>query len=293
MENFGQLGSPVLFGLIGWLLGVVVNWLSDQLPFVGLKRQLDSDSDEQQAFRSKLGSPRCNHCGRTYGIVEYSGLLAYVTGKRKCNNCKQHRSFRDVIVELFLIAGTIYIMLTIQPIGVAIALSFYLVAFTLICVIDVEHRWVLNFVVFPLVAIVIIESLISGRVTPEQWQSRLAGFAVGQIVVTGIYLFGELYLWNLNRRRKEPVTEVAFGSGDITLATLSGLILGTPNIVYSLILMMALGLVLIPIYLGGQLIKGKGLKSNVPIAYGPAILASCMAMLLWPEQVVTLMYGGR
>ena len=163
------------------------------------------------------------------------------------------------------------------------------VVFALIAVIDIEHRLVLNVVMYPAFAIAILEVLLSGR---DGAIDAFAGYAIAQIVVLGFYLLGHVYLWLVNTRRGEPVDEVAFGFGDVTLATFCGLVVGYPRVLFMLILMILFGGLFALLYVVYRAMGAREYRAHTPLPYGPSILLAATIMLLWGREVAQLLGGG-
>lgn len=269
----------------GILLGGVVNWLADQLPLLG-----GSDDEEQQAAGGSgtkesqgMTAPRCLKCGAPRPILGYLGITAWLFGKRRCGSCETSLPFRHLVVEIVLAAASAYLW---SREGFTLTfgiLLFYLTLFALIAAIDIEHRLVLNIVMFPAFVIALIEVAFSQRI----WlNNALMGYAVGQLVVLGFFLLGGVYLWIVNTARQKPVTEVAFGFGDVTLATFCGLIVGIPGVLPMLILMIVLGGLIAALYMAYRLVIVRDYHPHIPIAYGPAILLAATVMLLWGKSIL-------
>jgi leader peptidase (prepilin peptidase)/N-methyltransferase len=168
-------------------------------------------------------------------------------------------------------------------------LLFYTAVFMLIAVIDIEHRLVLNVVMFPAFVIALIEVFASGRIEPLR---GLAGYAIAQIVVMGFYLLGGLYLWIINRGRDTAVNEVAFGFGDVTLATFCGLIVGTPGVIIMLVLTVFLGGLFAVLFIAYRALFARGYKAHTALPYGPSIVIAAILMLVWGEPIIARLAGG-
>lgn len=268
----------------GILLGGVVNWLADQLPLLS-----GSDEEEEAAGQSahtepqSLSAPRCLKCGARRPVLGFLGLTAWLLGKRTCGSCGNRLPFRHLAVEVVLAAVCAYLWsregLTVS-FGI---LLFYLSLFVLIAAIDIEHRLVLNIVMLPAFVVALIEVAFSNRIGLG---NGLMGYAVGQIVVLGFFLLGGVYLWIVNTSRQQPVTEVAFGFGDVTLATFCGLIVGIPGVVPMLILMILLGGLIAVLFIAYRIVIARDYHPHIPIAYGPAILLAAAVMLLWGKAII-------
>jgi prepilin signal peptidase PulO-like enzyme (type II secretory pathway) len=161
-------------------------------------------------------------------------------------------------------------------------LVVYVAIFVLIAVIDIEHRLVLDIVMVPAFVIALIEVAINPRLKLTQ---GLMGYAIGQIAVMGIYLLGAAYLWLVNTGRAEPVEEIPFGFGDVTLATFCGLVVGAPGIIFVLVLMIFVGGAMALLYLLSRLVITRDYQAHTPIPYGPAIVTAALIVLLWGDQI--------
>jgi prepilin signal peptidase PulO-like enzyme (type II secretory pathway) len=188
-----------------------------------------------------------------------------------------------------VLVGLSFVVSKFPPV-IAAAIGFHLVVLMLISVIDIEHRLILSIVLLPAFLIAFLEIVITRRITIPD---ALVGYAVAQIVVMLYYLMGILYLRIVNARRKDPVSEIAFGFGDVSLATFCGLIVGYPRVVYMLILMALVGGLMAFSYLIVRLVIVRRYEAHMAFAYGPAITIAAAIMLLWGDQVAYYLLGGR
>lgn len=247
-----MLGT-ILAALGGLALGAVVNWLADRLPAMRM-------------------TPTGAHEGDTAPAEAPT---------------RPRRLRRYAAVEVLLAAVAVYLWVRYGPSARFGILLFYMALFTLIAVIDIEHRLVLNVVMFPAFAVALLEVLLSGRLVPL---NGLAGYAVAQIIVMGFFLLGQVYLWAVNARRGgQPVTEVAFGFGDVTLATFCGLIVGYPGVMLMLVLMVLLGGLFALLYLVVQALAAREYRAHTPLPYGPSIILAASMLLLWGKDIARLL----
>ncbi len=250
----------VLAGFVGILLGGAVNLLADHLP----------------CYRSQGG--------RGEQVEEAAEAAESVESGHR-------RLLPRHFVVIALLAGiAIYVWQRWEAPFMIAAQLFYLALFVLVAVIDLEHRLVLSIVMLPAFALALVEIAITRRVALAD---ALVGYAVAQIAVMIFYLGGSVYLWAINAHRDEPVREVAFGFGDVTLATFCGMVLGYPAVVHMLILMVLLGGVIGLIYLLVRGVIHRRYEAHMAIPYGPAIVIAAAMMLLWGDRIAYWVMGGR
>jgi prepilin signal peptidase PulO-like enzyme (type II secretory pathway) len=246
--------SYLLPGLIGLLLAALVNFLADVLPRREGHGAGGDQADEGQREKNDPGS-------------------------------RGRPPVRYVVVALALAGFSVYLWWREGWTILYGVLLLYISLFALIAVIDIEHRLVLNIVMLPAFVLALVEIIVSGRYSWSHLLEPLAGYAIAQIVVMGIYLFGLVYLWFVNRRRQQKIDEVAFGFGDVTLATFCGLVVGYPKVILMLVLMILLGALFAILYVLGSALFRRGYQAHTALPYGPSILAAATIMLLWGEAV--------
>jgi hypothetical protein len=208
---------------LGFLTGYLINYLSDVLP----------DS-------LHLGIPECQNqsCRKPYSWRDYLFL-------RSCRKCGQRRKLRTFLVLPLAIAAALYLWFN-PPVRLGFAFGMLLLTYLfLIAVIDLEHRLVLR----PLSIIGLSLSTLAGFLL-HSWQSTVIGGLFGFCVIFIIYLLGtRVTHWIAKKQNQKPgETEETFGSGDVALAAIQGLLLGWPLIWFGLLLgFLILGLVVIPL----------------------------------------------
>lgn len=262
--------------LLGILVGLLVNLLADSLP---LRRAPDV--------------PRCPACREIRPLRAWLGVAALLSGQRHCPACNEPLPYRHVIIEVTL--SLAYSYLWMRYLGSHLTViefpifSLYLTVFALVVVIDLEHRLVLNVVLFPAIAFALIDAAFFGRLT---LRASLLGGAVGFAIVFGIYAFGAFFAWTVRRARGEPPEEVVFGVGDVTLATFSGLVVGYPRIILALMLMVFAGGIVAGLFLLYRLFIRRDYHPFTAIAYGPYIVFGALVMLLWADEIRVLAIGS-
>jgi leader peptidase (prepilin peptidase)/N-methyltransferase len=82
---------------------------------------------------------------------------------------------------------------------------------------------------------------------------------------------------------------VAFGYGDVMLAALCGLIVGWQALIFAMFITVFLGALGALVYLVGRGLTGR-YDMFTPLPYGPYIVIGTWIMLLFSDQVRTLLW---
>jgi leader peptidase (prepilin peptidase)/N-methyltransferase len=242
--NFIWLGA-----ILGWVAGILVNYLADVLPMT-----------------RRFSQSYCTHCGKP---MKWWNYITW----RACLNCHARPTFRDWLVQFFYIV--VFSILWIHPstrLGYWIG-SLLLVYFGVVFLIDLEHRLVLH-----QVSIVGgILGLLIGFWLHNVWQT-IAGGAAGFGIMLALYYLGEAYARWMARRRGQALDEVALGYGDVNLSGILGLILGWPGIVAGLVFAILAGGIVSLGYLIYLFISRK-YKPFTAIPYAPFLLFGATILL--------------
>jgi prepilin signal peptidase PulO-like enzyme (type II secretory pathway) len=160
----------------------------------------------------------------------------------------------------------------------------------LITVIDLEHRLILIVVMGPAILLALIEAALTSRL--PFWDAVRGGL-IGFGFVFGIYLLGEGFRRLAARLRGETVDEVAFGFGDVMLATFAGVVVGgaAGRIGLVLVVMIIVGGVGAFVYLIYRRFIRRDYSLYTAIPYGPNIIIGMLAVLIWPEEVRNILFG--
>jgi prepilin signal peptidase PulO-like enzyme (type II secretory pathway) len=247
MEFIGAL-------LLGWVSGMLVNYLADVLPY----------------FR-KLNNPTCLACGSPYRWQDY--LLF-----KPCRNCARKRSPRTWVIQVLLTAASLWLFL--RPpgrLGFAVGL-FLLIYFALVAVIDFEFKAILfSTSIFGAVIGLMIGSSVHGLVT------ALVGGLVGIGIMFLFYQLGILFIKAMEKFRKTKIDEVALGLGDVYLMGGLGLMMGWPEVVGGILIAFILG----GLISGGVILGSSLLKKYEPlraIPYAPFLLLGAIIMIYIPAK---------
>lgn len=248
--------------LLGWLLGVLINGLADCLP-----------------TSRRLHLPECQTCQQQRRWAAWSGLAGLISGADRCLKCGQRRPWRAPATELAAMAliGWLYWRdPTPQVFWPGLIVGCVLL---LILVIDVEHRLILHAVTAPSAILIALVNIL--------WADKgvskvLVGGLVGFAAVLILYLLGAGFAMLIARLRGEPLDEVAFGFGDVTLSGVIGLSVGYPGIILALFTGVMIGGAFSLVYMIGMKLRGR-YDAFEAIPYGPFLIIG--AALVY--------YGGR
>ena len=235
----------ILFALLGFLVGGLVNQLGSDLP-----------------ARRKLTRPHCPYCGQDRPRWQWLALPAYLIGRARCPNCDAPVRLRHPLVEIGMAVAYGYLWIILGP---SIKLIFYLIyaaIFALILVTDMERKLILNVVTFPAIILAIVASFLLPDILPK---TALAGGAVGFFTFLFLVVIGKIIFGS-----------GALGEGDITLATFIGLITGFPLIIETLVLTTLIGAGISLILL---ITRVRTLRDHIP--YGPFLIIGAVITLLW------------
>jgi prepilin signal peptidase PulO-like enzyme (type II secretory pathway) len=250
----------ILLFALGIISGMIVNYLSDVLP-----------------VNRRLTRPICLFCGKPIGF------LNYFLWPRQCPHCHKRRDIFTWIVELLFVIIVFWLADTAPA-----KLGFWgglilLVFFGVIVVIDMRYKVILHPVsMFGAVLLLFIGVYLHGII------STLAGGAFGFAIMFTLYKLGEVFIKLMNRKRSDPVNDVALGFGDVNLAGLLGLILGFPAIIVGLTLGALLGGAVSLVYIFVRIFQGK-YRSLEALPYGPFLISGAVLLLFFPGFLQSLL----
>lgn len=261
---------------LGLTIGALINWLADTLP-----------------LRRTPGTPPCPTCDEPRRWMRWSGIIAMLFGRRRCPACHELLPRRHAIIEGVLIV--VYAYLWARYLGGALTtlelpiVAIYVTLFLLITVIDLEHHLVLNVIILPSIVLALLDAIFSGR---QPAGEALLGGVVGLGFMLAVYGLGIFFAWTVRRARGEPLEEVVFGMGDVTLATFCGLAVGFPRIAVALMITILAGGIAAGAFMLYRSLIRRDYSQFSAIAYGPYIILGTLVMLLWSEDVGSFLVGA-
>jgi prepilin signal peptidase PulO-like enzyme (type II secretory pathway) len=238
--------------VIGWVVGTLINYLSDVLPVT-----------------RRFSGVACMHCEKPLGVLDFVLL-------KRCKSCGRGRKIRAWVV-MALSLGMVW-GLALYPLGklglwASLLLLLY---FGVVAVIDIEYRIIMHPV-----------SLVGAAVTlaigtwQHGWQATLIGGGFGLGVMLAVYYFGILFTRWLAKMKKTETDEEGMGFGDVALTGVLGLLLGWPGIMGGLTLAVLLGgagSLVVLVYA----LATKKFHSFMGIPYGPFLLLGAAILLFRP-----------
>lgn len=272
-----MLLTTIVVAALGILAGGIINILADDLP--------------------QRRRPRLPHYpdGEARPPSAWLGITAFLTGQR-ASRSGARLSWRYPLAELATMLSMLLALAVKQndPDVSDAQLIFWLIymaIFVLVTVIDIEHKLILFVVMIPSALIAVLDALITPTQLPPNIGRALLGGTLGFGVFFLLYLGGFLYVYITNTVQGRNITEVAFGYGDVMLATVSGLILGLEAMIFAMFITVFLGAFGALIYLVGRRLAGRAASMFTALPYGPYIVIGTSIMLLFSDEVRFLLAG--
>jgi leader peptidase (prepilin peptidase)/N-methyltransferase len=248
--------------LLGWICGVLINYISDVLP-----------------YKRRLVQPFCTHC------EEPQSLLNYFFWPRKCPHCGHLRTRRSWVVEILTIIIAIWLWdQSNLVLGFWVSL-LVVIYFGVVVVIDLEHHLIMH----PVSLVGSILGLVIGIQLHGIVNTILGGLAgFGAMLI--LYILGALFARFVVRRSQSGFNDEALGFGDVILGGILGLLLGWPAIIAGLFFAILLAGGVSIIYLILTLATRK-YKAFTFIPYGPFMIAGASVLIFFGGYFVST-FGG-
>jgi leader peptidase (prepilin peptidase)/N-methyltransferase len=266
--------DTLVYALIGWLVGVLINHAADTLP-----------------RRARLEAiPRCKFCDAPRPLAAWSAVVGYLSGRGACPGCGAPLPIRSVAVELLTSATFVGLLWRYGPSVQLGLLSLYSAIFILVTVIDLEHHLIPNVVMVPAILLAIVGAFFSEDLT---FRRALLGGAVGFFGLYALFLLAQPVSALLGRLSGREVNEVPFGFGDVTLGTFVGLVTGLPGVFFALLIaLLSAGLAAALFwFVQAVILRRYTLFSTIP--YGPFLaLGGFLMMIYGPEILQWYIAGG-
>jgi leader peptidase (prepilin peptidase)/N-methyltransferase len=251
--------------ILGWIAGLFINYVSDVLPLT-----------------RRFSQPFCLHCKTPFAWKDYLLL-------RSCQNCGKARGLRTWLVQIVTTVAFAYFWLyPSERLGIPLTM-IVLIYFSVITVIDLEHRLILH----PTSLAGAVLGLIVGTFIYSKKYSLFG--SLGQSILGGLIGFGIMFLlyqlgtlvarYRARRMRaagQADDEEEALGGGDVYLAGVLGLMLG-PAIVSALAYGILLGGLVSFVFILALLVRRRysndALMTFIP--YGPYFIIGAFYLLFF------------
>lgn len=253
---------------LGALIGLLVNYLADVLPYT-----------------RRFTPPACPSCSAPFS------LSAWITGA-DCPYCRRSRALRFWAVVIALAAASALAWVH-PPARIGYWPGLLLLGyFGTVFVIDMEHRLILHPTSLVGAALALGLGWLAHGPVPT-----LTGALGGFLIMLALYGLGWLFT-RLRARRMaadgEPADdEEALGQGDVILAVILGLLLGWPLIWFGLLAGILLGgffsLWMVISMLLAKRYKKQALMTFMP--YGPFLILSAYLILFQPQILRAILPG--
>jgi leader peptidase (prepilin peptidase)/N-methyltransferase len=245
----------VIFILLGMVIASFLNVCGDRLP----------------AGESLVYPPsHCPACQRRLRVKDLIPVFSYLWLRGRCRYCQATIPRRILWVEVGtgVLFGLIY-----WRYGLSIELPIALVyscIFIVILVIDLEHRLILNKIVYPAMAVALLLSIffsifsIQSTIVPGIKEA-----AIGGGIGFGLFLLVAL------------ISRGGMGWGDVKMAALIGLVTGLPLTFVALLMGVILGGLV-----AGLLLALKIKKRKEAVPFGPFLSVATIVTLLWGSYIL-------
>ena len=260
-----------VLSVLGLCTGVLLNICADTLPTI-----------------RRLGGPVCPYCRRPRLPASWSAIIAYLTRRHRCPHCAAPISIRHVIVELMTALLFGFCWMRTGASVTTLLNVLYGSVFILVLVTDLEHRLIQHVIMLPAIALAILGAFVNPVF--DSPKRALLGGGIGLLGILAVYVLGGLFARLMGRIRGQPLAEVAFGFGDVTLTTFIGLTVGAPDILYAVIIGFFSGGVFAILYLLVRGLIQRQYKVFTAIPYGPFLILGGATMLYFGKEFVAWYY---
>ena len=286
MQNL-FLESPLLFIGVAFLLALLVgsflNVVIYRLPIMMERswREQCKELSETPAVdipegRFDLLAPRsrCPSCGQGITALQNIPVLSYLILGGKCAGCGTRISVRYPVIEFLtaLLSGVVAWRFGFGwEAAAAIGMTWTLVA---ISVIDIDHQYIYDNMVLPLVWTGLLLSLFHPLAGAEKL------FIAPKTAIAGA-IAGYLSLWSVYHLFRIVTGKEGMGYGDFKLLAALGAWLGWQMLPLIILLSAVVGAVT-----GIMMIVFKRHERSVPIPFGPYLAAAGWIAMLWGSEIV-------
>ena len=241
--------SLILSAVVGALMAVLINYLSDVLP-----------------ISRRFSQPICHNCGKLFPTKDY--LFSF-----RCPNCGNRTSARVILVTIFSIIASI--LVTLYPLdGISYWATLPILVFLgVILVIDIEFRVVLKETSYMGLALFLVYGILMHGIS-----FTFLGGVAGFLIMMALYYLGILFNKLMGRFRGQEIDEVALGFGDVYVGAFLGFFTGWPLIISVLFFAIIASGVFSLFYILVMLLLRR-YRTFSAIPYTPFLILASIAML--------------
>jgi len=266
-----------LINLFVFIFGLCIgSFLNCVIYRTELQENMPKKDPNRKAVSFLHGKSFCPHCKRTLSWKDLFPVFSYLFLLGKCRYCKKNISWQYPLVEIA--TGIIFLLIynlkfeilnqfeILKYSNILNLLFLFYIAGVLIAIFvyDLKHYLIPDKILFPAIAIAFIFRLLENF-------SSVPNFLLAVAIASGFFL--AIFLVSKGKW---------MGFGDVKLAILLGLILGSPSILVGLFLAFFFGAIIGIILM---LFNKKGLKSEIP--FGPFLIAGTFIALFWAPEIIS------
>ncbi len=250
LQDF-RIGLPV-FIVFGLLFGSFATMASYRLP-----------REEDTVFKPS----HCTSCNHKLGFFDLFPVFSWAINCGKCRYCKVKVSSRYPLTELAMAVLFAIVYLKIGVSLTAVAMLGLVVCLVIMIVTDLEHRIIPDEIQ--------IAILLFGIIYRYSLDSEVSQYFSGALFGLGFALALRYGFWLWKKRE-------GLGMGDVKFFAVAGMFLGVKYFMPFLFFSGAMGVLFSSVW--------KKIKKEDEFPFGPALAASMLLCLLFPEYSVNLFY---
>jgi len=251
-----------IFALLGAAIGSFLNVCIDRLP-----------EDKSLAYPAS----HCDACQRHLSSKDMVPVFSYLWLRGRCRYCGASVPRRVFWVEL---SSGLFFAFTLWHYGLSAEFAlnaFYFCLFLVLGLIDLDHKLILNKIIYPASVVALIISIsvsaFRGTFTTAIFYNVVLPPGIINAVIGGASGFVLLLIVAI-------VSRGGMGWGDVKMAMLIGLITGFPMVFSALLMGIILGGLAAAFLL---LTKRKKRKEVIP--FGPFLALATMVTVLWGSDI--------
>ena len=257
----------VVFGWLGAAIGSFLNVCIDRLP----------------AGKSLLNPPsHCDACGHCLAVKDLIPVFSYLWLRRHCRYCRVTIPWRLLWVE---IGSGLLLAFVYWRYGLSVDFAItagYCYLFIVLMVIDLEHKLILNKIVYPAMIVALLISILlplngifltQSRIIPLPWPQAVDGVIGGAVGFAFLLIPALIYRGGM-------------GWGDVKMAGLIGLVTGFLLVFVAMLMGVILGGLV-----AGILLALRKKRRKEPIPFGPFLAVATIVALLWGNNILSWYLG--